>query len=94
MNPWAEECARRAFARTYTREELGQLDREAASMTAQYVALVAAAAQTEGTEEGITLELLAQIIETGCSSRSAIRRKTESMDARGDEYRIIEEAEE
>lgn len=93
MNPWAEECARTALSKGYTREELGRLDRGAASITAQYVALIAAAAQAEGKEGRITLELLAQIIETGCSSRSAIRRKTESMDARGDEYRILEESE-
>ena len=92
MNPWAEECARMAFAKTYTREELGQLDREAASITAQYVALVAASAQAQGMALGETVGLLAEIIEAGCTSRSAIRRKTESMDARGDEYRIIEEA--
>lgn len=94
MNPWAEECARSALSKRYAREELGHLDREAASITAHYVALIAAAAQTEGAEDGKILELLAYIIETGCSSRSAIRRKTESMDARGDEYLIIGEAEE
>ena len=35
MNPWAEECARTALSKGYTREELGRLDRGAASITAQ-----------------------------------------------------------